>query len=225
MASDVENLREELRIVKRCGRLAVMAIRPVELGPTGERVADNVAAVRESARLQQRELAERMSERGRPMQASVISKIEKRDRRVDVDDLVTLALALDVTPNRLLLDHQADEHTVMLTPSCSCTSRASWNWATGRAPLDTTGADMEHIRKFRALNRPTERPGSARELLRDPKAVEDVKPVLLAVSAAVRAGHNPEDIIDFIRLVAAVLETTSGTPDNALRLPSENPQG
>jgi hypothetical protein len=37
------------------------------------------------------------------MSAYSISKIETTDRRIDVDDLVALAVALDTTPNRLLL--------------------------------------------------------------------------------------------------------------------------
>src|SRR5690606_19823410 len=52
--------------------------------------------------LSQRALADRLAEHGRPMQVSGVSKIEAGERRVDVDDLVALARALEVTPAHLL---------------------------------------------------------------------------------------------------------------------------
>ena len=44
-----------------------------------------------------------MTKLGRPILPSGITKIEQGKRRVDVDDLVALAVALEVTPTRLLL--------------------------------------------------------------------------------------------------------------------------
>lgn len=49
------------------------------------------------------ELSRRLAEHGRPMSHDVITKIEACRRPVDTDDLMALALALDVPPNRLLL--------------------------------------------------------------------------------------------------------------------------
>lgn len=48
-----------------------------------------------------RDLSERLAET-RPMGHSTLSEIENGARRVDVDDLVALATALDVTPYQLL---------------------------------------------------------------------------------------------------------------------------
>jgi hypothetical protein len=48
------------------------------------------------------ELEEKLRELGRPIPLPALSKIEKGQRRVDVDDLVALALALGVSPNLLL---------------------------------------------------------------------------------------------------------------------------
>jgi transcriptional regulator with XRE-family HTH domain len=48
------------------------------------------------------ELSERLAALGRPILPSGLSKIEQGTRRVDVDDLVALADALETVPSRLL---------------------------------------------------------------------------------------------------------------------------
>lgn len=80
-----------------------MATRPVEIGKMGEHVAATVGRLRRDRGWEQRELAERVTVVGRPMSSSLISKIESGARRVDVDDLVALAAALEVSPALLVL--------------------------------------------------------------------------------------------------------------------------
>lgn len=70
-----------------------------------------------------------MTDPGRPIQASGLAKTEAGDRRVDADDLVALALALDATPNRLLLSGVPEP--VPLTPKRSLTFPEAWAWASG----------------------------------------------------------------------------------------------
>lgn len=65
-------------------------------------VAQNVVRIRKARGLNQRELAALLEKYGRPMLATVISKIERGDRRIDVDDLVAFAESLGVTPESLL---------------------------------------------------------------------------------------------------------------------------
>ncbi|REE74390.1 helix-turn-helix protein [Rhodococcus wratislaviensis] len=79
-----------------------MATRRVETGPTGDTVRTNIAIVRKELRLTLRDLADRMTEGGRPMAHNTLSEIERGARRVDVDDLVAISIALDVSPNTLL---------------------------------------------------------------------------------------------------------------------------
>lgn len=79
-----------------------MATRRVELGPTGQTVRATVAAARKRRGLTLRDLAEKMQAGGRPMAHNTISEIERGARRVDVDDLVTLAKALGVSTSHLL---------------------------------------------------------------------------------------------------------------------------
>lgn len=79
-----------------------MAARAIQIGEAGEHVAAAVSAQRQRRGWDQRHLAERVTAAGRPMSPSVLGKIESGARRVDVDDLVALASALDVPPGRLL---------------------------------------------------------------------------------------------------------------------------
>jgi hypothetical protein len=84
-----------------------------------------------------RDLSARMSELGRPLLPSGITKLEKGQRRVDVDELVTLAVALGVNPSRLLLPAEAGDQDVPLTPTLTVPGWAAWQWADGFAPLPT----------------------------------------------------------------------------------------
>jgi transcriptional regulator with XRE-family HTH domain len=78
-----------------------MATRRVELGPTGQTVRANVAALRKQRGLTLRDLSEKMPS-AHPLSHTTISEIERGARRVDVDDLVTLAKALSVSTTQLL---------------------------------------------------------------------------------------------------------------------------
>jgi transcriptional regulator with XRE-family HTH domain len=128
--------------------------RRVEPGPTAGRVAANVRKLRGNTKLS--ELSERMATAGRPILPSGLSKIELGDRSVDVDDLVSLAVALEVSPNRLLLTEQArDDHEVAITETVRQSEAQAWRWATGERPLQERGAF--HLRAeadFPRINRP-----------------------------------------------------------------------
>jgi len=57
--------------------------------------------------------------------ASGISKAELGRRRVDVDDLVALAVLLNVTPNRLL-PADADDKAIKLAPGGASSAWNAW---------------------------------------------------------------------------------------------------
>jgi transcriptional regulator with XRE-family HTH domain len=80
----------------------MMAARPLEIGEAGGCVAAAVTAHRQRHGWDQRHLAARVTDAGRPMSPSVLGKVEAGARRVDVDDLVALATALEVAPAQLL---------------------------------------------------------------------------------------------------------------------------
>lgn len=109
-----------------------MATQAVPIGPTAKRTGANIERVRKARGLNQKQLSERLAEVGRPMLSTVVSKIERGERRVDVDDLVALALALNVSPATLLLPPTANDEPVQLTDAYSVSSFTAWAWAEGK---------------------------------------------------------------------------------------------
>ncbi|MFI7329379.1 helix-turn-helix domain-containing protein [Streptomyces rubiginosohelvolus] len=66
------------------------------IGPAGSVAAKNVRRIRELRGLTKKALAERTGAAGCPIPPLGISRIEKGERRIDVDDLLALAQALQV---------------------------------------------------------------------------------------------------------------------------------
>lgn len=114
-------------------------------GPTSRRVAENLLELRKARGLSTLKLSVAMEELGQPVPASGITRIEKGDRRVDVDDLVAFALALNVSPNALFLPAKWDYEQVALTPNKSISSRTAWLWAEGRSPASDYGVSPAEI--------------------------------------------------------------------------------
>jgi transcriptional regulator with XRE-family HTH domain len=126
---------------------------------TGLRLARNVKQLREDRKLTIRDLAGKMTEDlGRKILPSGIVKIEQGERGVDADDLVALALALGVTPNRLLLTGGVPDESVALTPTQQASAVSAWWWATGQQRLP--GAFAVSDQQFGAENRPHDPPGT-----------------------------------------------------------------
>jgi transcriptional regulator with XRE-family HTH domain len=79
-----------------------MAARSLETGAAGIRAARTIEILRTERGLAQRQLAGRATVLGRPMSNTMLSRIERAQRRCDVDDLVVTAEALLVSPLVLL---------------------------------------------------------------------------------------------------------------------------
>ncbi|MFI5755631.1 helix-turn-helix domain-containing protein [Streptomyces sp. NPDC051569] len=79
-----------------------MATRALEIGPAGQHAAQAVARLREARGWSQSDLAARLAEAGSAISKSMLSKAEAGARRIDVDDLVVLAVALEVSVGALL---------------------------------------------------------------------------------------------------------------------------
>jgi transcriptional regulator with XRE-family HTH domain len=121
------------------------------LGPTGDRVIANIKHLRQSQGLTYKQLSERLEELGRPIPVLGLSRLERGERRVDVDDLMALAVALGVTPNRLLLfpstGFKDPGAKLDLTHGIRPRIDDAWAWAYGERPLGkppTSFADMPH---------------------------------------------------------------------------------
>lgn len=76
-------------------------VTPKPLGSAGEQVARNVKLIREAQRLSTTKLAALLAEAGQPIPATGITRIEKGQRRVDVDDLIAIAAVFGVRPETL----------------------------------------------------------------------------------------------------------------------------
>lgn len=130
----------------------IMTTGRIELGPTGRTVAANVKRLRESRGITLRALSAALKERGRPLSADALNKIENGDgnqergiRRVDVDDLMALAVVLEVSPVALLLPHDARGDAVV-TAAGQVNGREAWKWARSIEPLGYRGIEDEDER-------------------------------------------------------------------------------
>ncbi|MFK4023148.1 helix-turn-helix domain-containing protein [Streptomyces albogriseolus] len=130
----------------------------VEMGPTAATVAANIRRIRDEVRgWSTYELAGKLTRAGRPIAPSAIAKIERGERQVTVDDLMTIAYALDVNPNALLLPPAAEGH-VELTGAGSRPAGDVWEWAEGNRPLNLPdGDDGTAHNQFQADARPAGR--------------------------------------------------------------------
>jgi 8-oxo-dGTP pyrophosphatase MutT (NUDIX family)/transcriptional regulator with XRE-family HTH domain len=165
-----------------------------------------VRALREDRRLNQPQLASRMQELGTPVHASAISKIEKRERRVDVDDLAALAIALETTPNRLLLPGAAGDELAELTPEVTVSALDAWKWATGEQALPGTGRPLpawqgdDRERHFTRENQPHNLPEPYfRNVDHDVREHPDV--VRIAATLLIEARERGVQLGALVRLV------------------------
>jgi transcriptional regulator with XRE-family HTH domain len=137
-----------------------MGTNAVIKGAVAKTVANNVKTVRENRRWSQQQLAAELAAVGRPMQPSAVAKVEKVSRRVDVDDLVAFAIALNVSPARLLFEEDAEmDAEIGLTSEVSAPGWSVWQWLTGYRPLQAETDDIRNPDvQARSLAYLTERP-------------------------------------------------------------------
>ncbi|MFW3171166.1 helix-turn-helix domain-containing protein [Geodermatophilus sp. CPCC 206100] len=102
------------------------------------RIGQRVRDLRHALGLDLRGLAERLAEEGHPIKLGQLSKLELGQRRVDVDDLVALAVVLNVTPGQLLMPAPTwgEDDLVALTPHRSVHWHRAWQWMCGDYWLD-----------------------------------------------------------------------------------------
>ena len=149
-----------------------------------KRVAENVASWRKARQLQQKDLSARLREIGRPMLPTVISKIERGERRIDIDDLMALSVALDVSPLVLLLPRTGTgEETVLITDEVEAPAARVWQWVDGDKPLSVAENDpWGHTLRYRLDSRP--------EWDRDPLRAKYNDVLADTVKKLVRAGQK-----------------------------------
>lgn len=132
-----------------------MGTNPVVRGQTATAVADNVKTLRLQQNLGLRALSQRTDEAGRPLGHTAIDQIEKGKRRVDVDDLMTLAVALNVSPVRLMMPTTPSaDSAVEATAVGRVTARQLWDYLTiesGGHPNRQTDVDLDWVMHSRPV--------------------------------------------------------------------------
>lgn len=88
--------------------------------------------LREGRRLSYVDLSRRLDDVGRPIPPLGLRRIEAGDRRIDVDDLAALALALEVSPLAILLPN---ERSAVVDGGKDYSPQQIWEWAIGKWPL------------------------------------------------------------------------------------------
>lgn len=117
-------------------KIDVMAGKKLATGVTGRTVAYNVKRLRQKADLNYTELSERLKIYGRDIPPLGIRRIEDGERRVDVDDLMALALALNTNVNALVIPAAGSNQILTIAQDQMYPAWAVWNWAIGKAPLN-----------------------------------------------------------------------------------------
>ncbi|MFG2109479.1 helix-turn-helix domain-containing protein [Micromonospora chersina] len=122
-----------------------MAEKKNPLGPTGDRVKDNITHFRTVRGLSYKELSDRLASIDRSIPVLGLSRVERGERRVDADDLVALAVALNVSPARLLLSGGDDESAeIPLTSAVKVPAGVAWPWVRGEAPIAAVAVASGH---------------------------------------------------------------------------------
>jgi transcriptional regulator with XRE-family HTH domain len=112
------------------------------IGPTTRTVGANVKRIRLEQQITQAELSDRLRENWHPIPTSSIGRIETGDRRVEVDDLVALSIALNVSPLALLLPTtRGPEDLVEFTGWGLNPSKSVWDFSLGIEELDESSPD------------------------------------------------------------------------------------
>ena len=131
-------------------------------GPTTKRVAANVRRLRQKQGMSARELSQRTSELGHEIPTEGIQKIEAAAdgrpgaRRIDVDELTVLSVALGVGPGTLLLPDDIREDTEV-TGAGRVSGLAAWEWYRLQRPVELSEDHGEAVRQlwlFRAMAMP-----------------------------------------------------------------------
>jgi len=110
---------------------------------TGRQVGENVRRLRQARNLSTRRLSEELERLGRPIPPTGITRIEKGRRAVDVDDLMTLAVVLKVSPLTLLLPAVSSTVPTEVTAVGSIPSWKAWRWSRAVEPLKEPYSDEE----------------------------------------------------------------------------------
>jgi transcriptional regulator with XRE-family HTH domain len=111
-----------------------------------------VRRIREDQRLTYVELSGRLTDVGRPIPVLGLRRIERGERRVDVDDLLALATALRVAPIDLLVPAVlADGEAYDVGPGMTTTAGRARDWLCGTGFLKDPDSPAEFAEAIRFM--------------------------------------------------------------------------
>jgi transcriptional regulator with XRE-family HTH domain len=132
----------------------------------GSQVMHTVKRIRERRNMRFTELADRLATLGQPIPVLGLRRIEKGERRVDADELVALAVALEVHPASLLMP--LDQSTLVKVAGHTTTTWEALKWFAGDGPWpDGDSPDAEAFRTLRDLFRDHDRHLGSYRVARD----------------------------------------------------------
>lgn len=107
------------------------------IGPTGQTVATNVAYLQRRDGPTFRKTEVRLTELGRPISKTGLARLTAGDRRIDVDDLVTLSSLFGVSPVTLLMPVTESPDILVATSALPSLmpARQYWAWLRGGGPI------------------------------------------------------------------------------------------
>lgn len=128
-----------------------MGTNAVQRDATAETVSANVKRLRTKQNLGLRGLSTKLGEVGRPLGHSAIDQIEKGTRRVDVDDLMALAVALEVSPSTLLMPNAENAEDQVYATGWEHAADAAQVWGWLQTDVSLGWRDRPDISAERAL--------------------------------------------------------------------------
>lgn len=185
--------------------------RRIALGPTGETVRANIRTLRELRGYSQTDLSQRLNAGGYQLSTNAISQIEIGARRVDVDDLMALAAAIEVTPLALLLPPVMGAD--VYRPVTGYPSAASMTdvWV-GAVTFRSAGGGSESFGRPRTVLTTEERHSARREYL--DRLIEERREELARASDSLPLSAEDSDLFSQVakRLEARIRELETIDP-------------
>ncbi|MEV8307863.1 helix-turn-helix transcriptional regulator [Streptomyces flavidovirens] len=182
-------------------------------------MAENLTRLRKVRGFTTRQLSGALERAGRPIPASGITRMEKAERQVTVDELMALAVVLGVSPSSLLLPLQdAEDVQVEITGGGTVRADVAWDWADGKRPLRTPSGDVNTADlEYRLYGRPPGRREAQGVVLRPrgARGREQVAKIREAYRALQSVGL---DLTELARLDVEQFEALMGEADDGSRV-------
>lgn len=113
------------------------------VGPAGQVLAANIQRIRKVRGLTLAEVSARTEEIGQPIAVLGLRRIERAERRVDYDDLLTLAIALDVAPIDLMVPAAYTNVVPYPIGTSEYGSKTVYEWIASHGNLDPDDPFMD----------------------------------------------------------------------------------